>query len=564
MVGWNTHDSLRRPREAWLGIALTAGVALMDLGLLHLRYLEYFQSTVRIGGLASLGVHLAGALVITAVQAFFFWSAIVSSRVWKIAYVSVFAVVTVLEFGYVKATGGLTNAHDIEMALENVRLWPPMIGAFWDWRAALPVGAVLMVALAGRALPGGHLKRFLVVCFSAGLVHSGYAMSGYLHRSPDVGMRGGATVPTGAFQAFARSITMLAWDRAADLFRFQLRDNVAYRSQAVPTSHVVLVIDESVSASRLSLNGYKRSTTPYLEALAASGRLTNWGTAAAATNYSDGSVLCLLTGVSQLPDYTRQTFTRPTIFQYAKAMNYTTHMLDGEADSRRLGLTYDDLRRVDDFRTASAFGADPDSDVRLARTVADLLQNPAGQFIVVFKRGNHFPHTLNYRPESARWPAAGDVGTLTSGAPSLADAYDNAIRYNLDAFFQTLLRPDGSLPRTVVLYTSDHGAVAGDETNNPLARRLSTEIAGVPLFMVGDARPAVDNAYQASHHNVFATVLDLLGVPEGARSGPFHRSLLKARATDRDERLVFGGFPFEFDGFEVREFQTLGPARAVR
>jgi arylsulfatase A-like enzyme len=139
---------------------------------------------------------------------------------------------------------------------------------------------------------------------------------------------------------------------------------------------------------------------------------------------------------------------------------------------------------------------------------------------------------------------------------ALTNTYDNAIRYNLDGFFRALLRADGSLPGTTVLYTSDHGEVLSGEGSEPLSRNLAWGIAAVPLFMVGDQRPAVDTGYHAGHHNIFATLLDLMAVPEASRTGSPARSLLTARATDRDARIVLGGFLFDRVGVELRDLDA--------
>jgi hypothetical protein len=51
----------------------------------------------------------------------------------------------------------------------------------------------------------------------------------------------------------------------------------------------------------------------------------------------------------------------------------------------------------------------------------------------------------------------------------------------------------------------------------------------------------VDVSYRASHHNLFATLLDLMGTPDDVRPAGYGRSLLRARASDEDRRVVFGG-----------------------
>ena len=77
-------------------------------------------------------------------------------------------------------------------------------------------------------------------------------------------------------------------------------------------------------------------------------------------------------------------------------MNYRTHMFDGEVDRPRYGLTWDDLPLCGRLPGREYFGEDYDTDVRIAAAVRDVLTSPDGQFVVVFKRGNHIPYDLNY------------------------------------------------------------------------------------------------------------------------------------------------------------------------
>ncbi len=108
----------------------------------------------------------------------------------------------------------------------------------------------------------------------------------------------------------------------------QRRDVVQYQSSTRPANNVVLIIDESLRGDHLSINGYARPTTPYLEELARHGVLYNWGEAASGATNTWQSNPLILTGLTTLPDRDGQIHRMPTIYQYAKAMGYTTFYLD--------------------------------------------------------------------------------------------------------------------------------------------------------------------------------------------------------------------------------------------
>ena len=64
------------------------------------------------------------------------------------------------------------------------------------------------------------------------------------------------------------------------------------------------------------------------------------------------------------------------------------------------------------------------------------------------------------------------------------DAYDSGLRYNMDPFFRAILSADGTLPRTVLVYTSDHAEVLSEN-----GRRFPVwQTYAVPLLMVKSDR----------------------------------------------------------------------------
>jgi glucan phosphoethanolaminetransferase (alkaline phosphatase superfamily) len=545
-----------RRREWWTAVAFTAAVWAFETWRLPVGWRDYFEAP-DLPSWRGIAVHVAGIAAIFGAEILFVRAALVSSRAWRAVYLVLFAGAAFVQYGYVSATGFFASARDLDLALDNTRLWLPMAGVFLTWPALVPSLGFAAVIATGRRLPAGHVRRFVVVVLATASVHSVYAASAFLHRAQDVGMTSVHAVPTGSFEGLARAVTFQAWNRAADRLDLRLRRPIAYQAATTPTTHIVFVIDESVTAGHLSVAGYPRATTPWLDALARDGRLDSWGIASSAVTQSTGSVACLLTGVNVVPDVEHRVYSQPTIFQFARAMNYRTHLFDGESLVPRFGMGQEDLKFVDDWRTRD-FGDDPDTDFRMARAVAKLLEEPSGQFIVVLKRGNHFPYGQAVPGGQGFWqPAAYTPSPTPADRLKLVNSYDNGIRYNLDRFFQELLGASGVPQRTVVIYTSDHGARVN--SGAPLDRLIAWEQTAVPLLMFGEARPKVDTGYRASHHNVFATLLDLMRVPDEIRPAAYGRSLLRARATDHDTRVVLSGLLTDPHLANVGDFDALVP-----
>ena len=133
-----------------------------------------------------------------------------------------------------------------------------MVAANVNWWAAVPVGAygALLLAMDSGRKTGGLRRLVSVVTFTISL-HSLYAATAYFRPGSD-GLVIGPTIPSVSMQAFARSVTNYSWAQFADITKSKERRlPLSHHATDVPALHVVLVLDESVEADRLSVNGYQ-------------------------------------------------------------------------------------------------------------------------------------------------------------------------------------------------------------------------------------------------------------------------------------------------------------------
>jgi glucan phosphoethanolaminetransferase (alkaline phosphatase superfamily) len=310
-----------------------------------------------------------------------------------------------------------------------------------------------------------------------------------------------------------------------------------------------VIVDESMMGDHFSLNGYPRDTTPMLEKLQKQGVLHNWGLAAAASTGSRFTYSALITGLTpdDLPDTTEfKINTFPTLFQYAKAMGYRTYFFDGQmngywggiGDDRNYIDEWQGVLDVSDHQTFKTY----ELDEMMARKIRAIIDASAGNFIFAFKHGAHIPYNKNFPPDQARWTPSYETDNKYDIPPAeklgeVANSYDNAIRYNIDHFFTDLADDYRDLPNgTVFIYTGDHGQTLFVNGRSSHGGDTKAE-ATVPLFIIGRLPSTVDTSYQASHANVYATVLDLLGYPDDLRDLRGFPSLLRARAADSRPRF---------------------------
>ncbi|MDO9324620.1 MAG: sulfatase-like hydrolase/transferase, partial [Methanoregula sp.] len=297
-----------------------------------------------------------------------------------------------------------------------------------------------------------------------------------------------------------------------------------------PLDSIIYVIDESVRGSNLSLNGYPRPTTPFLQSLEARGLLKNLGICVAASSFTHISNAYLFSGHNAFPDIDYRTDKNPTIFDYAKQMGYETIYIDINRvylSSLKKAAGDGPVRSLDRWMNEQSFkeqhiDLDSTKDVGVARVLSTLLNERGGYCIVVNKQGLHFHYSNNYPDDAAStiWnpvmTASQSIDPSPAGREKLVNTYDNGIRYQVDEFFRVLIS-ETSNQNYAILYTSDHGQTLAEHGQVYTHMKPDCEIVDVPDFLVSSEHyckkgllDGIEPGIRVSHLNKFATLLDLM------------------------------------------------------
>lgn len=320
----------------------------------------------------------------------------------------------------------------------------------------------------------------------------------------------------------------------------QRRDVEISRSGSPVEHDIVLIIDESIRGDYLDINS-DYGVSSGLSEPPAGWTVFNYGLAAAITNCSFNTNVTLRYGGTR-DDYVRINGTMPSIWQYAKHAGMRTVYLDGQLTGGRTqnGMDDEELRFVDSF---VQFDGVPVThrDMRIAETLAELINNDEPELILVNKIGAHFPvhdkypeEYMLYEPvlERGRYRDVSHTGSRDGFEGTTADwvlyrnAYRNTLAWNVGRFFAVLLeRVKDSA--AVIVYTADHGQELhenGDPGVQTHCRQdtASMEEGVVPLVVLqGSGAERLSfltarggNYNRASHYNIFATLLLLLGYEE--------------------------------------------------
>ncbi|WAC09182.1 MAG: sulfatase-like hydrolase/transferase [Thermodesulfobacteriota bacterium] len=343
-----------------------------------------------------------------------------------------------------------------------------------------------------------------------------------------------------------------------------------------PLDSIIYVIDESVRGSNLSLNGYPRATTPFLQSLETQGLLKNLGICVAAGSFSHISNAYLITGHNAFPDNDFRTDKNPTIFDYAKKMGYETIYIDINRVylSSLMNVAGEGfVRSLDQWMTDQSFeerhiNLDITKDLGVARVLSSLLNDKGGYFILVNKKGLHF-HYCNKYPDdmdSTIWKpvmkSSESIDPSPFGREKLVNTYDNGIRFQVDEFFREFVS-ETTNQNYVILYTSDHGQTLAEHGQMYTHMKPDKVIVDVPEFLLVGERYGQKNllagippSIRVSHLNNFSTLLDLMGVPMSLRVSPYDKSIFSLTAEDNRVRYYMSGSLHGFGDYVVKMIST--------
>ena len=461
---------------------------------------------------------------------FFVWFALSLPRRWRWAPFVVFSLAVVVVFNYWRlfhrefVPGDITTAITAPLAM-----WNASLSIYFSPLSMLPLlifGGIL-------CLPGQPAKKnalgltaALTICVLLNTLAAQLAPA----------VNWGTSLPK-----FYR--TVVQWSMMD--VRYVPRLQVDFNSASRPENNIVLIIDESIRSDHLSLNGYERPTTPFLDELAATTDLIhNWGTISAGATCSTPSNPLLISGVIVQPESQEEIHglmrQNPTIFQYAKAMGYQTLYVDAQTNYLWNGLRPEDLQYVDEWITVDDLGGGLDVDHQAADLIFNRVSRSNGYFIVLNKHGAHYLYENSYPPEKTIW---GPAPTDYHQQPELvSNVYDNSIHYTVNGFFEHLrLNEEAATHNTFYLYTSDHAQTLFENGVNWLHCNYTKTEASVPLILIGNLQQPLDVTYAASHANIFATLLDLMNVPQNVRLLDYAPSLFDAHAGQNQPRFFLSG-----------------------
>jgi len=303
------------------------------------------------------------------------------------------------------------------------------------------------------------------------------------------------------------------------------RSEVSYSgSLDTQIEKIIMIVDESIRADILGINGYKKDTTPYLRSLETG--IVNFGLAASASNCSDYSNLILRTGVrkEEIPDQNQMTLKQASIWQLTRKAGFYNVYLDAQSAeewenyqnfmNEHEASYIDEIIRVRQEITYESDGVARDK-------LIDLLKRPGKTFIILNKYGIHFPYFRSYPEEYNFFAPALKPGEPMNDREKSLNSYMNGIRWSVDDWFKNLLSESGDFKTYVMIYTSDHGQnIVDDGTLATHCRPRANRFEGIVPMMVFSNDATILDRFKAvqvssydktSHFQIFPTLIRLAG-----------------------------------------------------
>lgn len=291
-----------------------------------------------------------------------------------------------------------------------------------------------------------------------------------------------------------------------------IKDYKPYQIESIgtPDNNIILVMGESFTPHHMSLFGYDRKTTPFLDSLKENPNFI-YGIGYSASVNTRQSCLLFMNMVRE-PFFAKWIEGKRTnLFKLAQQHGYKTYYISGQRLSllRDIGAEFIDHVITIDHQSAQF---DAVSDQALILIFAEMPKEDK-VFVVLHQRCAHSPYDSHYKhmPDLAQFP--------TQNLPmneARKNAYDNAVLFN-DVVLKEIIQhfKATATDPTYIFMTSDHGERIG-ENGQWGHSALDESVATVPFMLYaidGDPKFMEDvrKEHFITHYEVGKLLTQLMG-----------------------------------------------------
>ena len=280
--------------------------------------------------------------------------------------------------------------------------------------------------------------------------------------------------------------------------------------------NIVFVVGESLRYDHLSLYGYERPTTPFLDSIKDDNNFI-YKKAISGATHTRGAIPMLLDLIEE-PGNLESLYHKPTsLFRLAKENGYKTFLITAQEMTSlvNIGNQYIDY----------TFDKDDLGDAKYDKMIDDMLPFYARKldlgeynFIILHQRNAHSPYEGNYKHHGDQFMKY-SLDSLDRKT-RMVNSYDNAVMYydyNIEEIFNYFTETFRDKGESYLIFTSDHGELFGECGLFGHAMFLDVNVAQVPFWLYGLNKdedfwhtfPAKQKFY--THFEIGKIVADRLG-----------------------------------------------------
>jgi len=281
-----------------------------------------------------------------------------------------------------------------------------------------------------------------------------------------------------------------------------------------PKVNIIVVMGESLASEKMSLFGYQKTTTPYMD------KLKNRDNFVYKEAFASGSMTSVAVpsffNILYKPDSMPQIISQNTcLFKMAKKNGFNTYYFSAQSRSQLSGLrSFLCTSSIDVIKDATDTTG-KDKTIALDETLLPYLTSvdmSKPSFIVLHQRGSHSPITGQYTPEFEKFK---QKDTNKKYENHLAK-YENSVLYTDYVWWsviQTVVKKS-PLP-TYIFFTSDHGESVGYTDAHGHGDLSRKEQYIVPFVVYShldnNIKTKIPNKKYLSHYDMGLLIAELIG-----------------------------------------------------
>lgn len=270
--------------------------------------------------------------------------------------------------------------------------------------------------------------------------------------------------------------------------------------------NVILIVVDALRNDFLSAYGYQRKTSPFLDSMVQSGSMVRISHAFSLSTSTVAGMANIFNS-RELKDFS---FSDLNLMKFMKMKNYKTYAFLTGQHLNWYGLANIYKNDCDYFYESktSLFKSTDNDLVTLKKFETTRLDHPFFAYIHLLSA-----HTSGVKNEEFNRFLPNKMGLNINKREALINNYCNGILqadYIIKQIFGRL-RQAGELKNTIVIVTSDHGNLFGEEGRWEHAGSVHPYIQSVPLFIYDPEPGWYKNTYSATLPDIAPTIADRLG-----------------------------------------------------